>query len=124
MDTALGADGRSVSGGERRRLLLARALLSPAPLLLIDEPAEHLDPGTADRLVADLLDQSEDTTRGVLVVTHRLAPLAAADEVLLLDRGTVAARGTHQQLLAADAQYREAHAAELDEGGNDEWPTT
>ncbi|GIG25360.1 thiol reductant ABC exporter subunit CydC [Cellulomonas denverensis] len=124
VDTALGADGRSVSGGERRRLLLARALLSPAPLLLIDEPAEHLDPGTADRLVADLLDQSEDTTRGVLVVTHRLAPLAAADEVLLLDRGTVAARGTHQQLLAADAQYREAHAAELDEGGNDEWPTT
>lgn len=124
VDTALGADGRSVSGGERRRLLLARALLSPAPLLLIDEPAEHLDPGTADRLVGDLLDQSEDTTRGVLVVTHRLAPLAAADEVLLLDRGTVAARGTHQQLLAADPQYREAHAAELDEGGNDEWPTT
>lgn len=115
VDTALGADARSVSGGERRRLLLARALLSPAPLLLIDEPAEHLDPGTADRLVGDLLDRS-DRTRGVLVVTHRLAPLAAADEVLLLDGGRVTARGTHQQLLAGNAQYREAHAAELTEG--------
>lgn len=112
VDTALGADARSVSGGERRRLLLARALLSPAPLLLIDEPAEHLDPGTADRLVGDLLDRS-GRARGVLVVTHRLGPLAAADEVLLLDGGRVAARGTHEQLLAGNAQYREAHAAEL-----------
>ncbi len=110
--TALGSDARTISGGERRRLLLARALLSPAPLLLIDEPAEHLDPGTADRLVGDLLRRAGDG-RGVLVVTHRLAALAAADEVLLLDGGRVAARGTHQQLVADNSQYREAHAAEL-----------
>jgi len=112
VQTALGSDARTVSGGERRRLLLARALLSPAPLLLIDEPAEHLDPGTADRLVGDLLGRATDD-RGVLVVTHRLAALAAADEVLLLDGGRVAARGTHQQLVADNPQYREAHAAEL-----------
>ncbi|MEV7972277.1 thiol reductant ABC exporter subunit CydC [Cellulomonas sp. NPDC089187] len=123
VETALGSDARSVSGGERRRLLLARALLSPAPLLLIDEPAEHLDPGTADRLVGDLLARATGGDRGVLVVTHRLAPLAAADEVLLLDEGRVAARGTHHHLLETNAQYREAHAAELDEGGNDAWPT-
>jgi ATP-binding cassette subfamily C protein CydC len=130
VDTALGPDARSVSGGERRRLLLARSLLATAPLLLVDEPAEHLDPATADHLVTDLLTAPRaepDRPRGVLVVTHRLSPLAAADEVLVLRDGAVAARGTHADLLARDADYREAHASEQDEGGTGTtraWPST
>jgi len=131
VDTLLGPDARSVSGGERRRLLLARSLLATAPLLLVDEPAEHLDPGTADRLVGDLLaaprspGADDRPARGVLVVTHRLAPLAAADEVLVLRDGGVAARGTHAHLLRTDAQYREAHASEQDESGTTStWPTS
>jgi ATP-binding cassette subfamily C protein CydC len=114
LETLLGPDGRNVSGGERRRLLLARALVSPAPLLLVDEPAEHLDPATADRLVRDLLDVRGDPAhpgaprRGVVVVTHRLSALDAADEVLVLRDGRVAARGTNADLLATDAGYREA----------------
>jgi ATP-binding cassette subfamily C protein CydC len=130
VETALGPDARSVSGGERRRLLLARSLLATAPLLLVDEPAEHLDPATADRLVADLLSAPRaagDQHRGVLVVTHRLSPLDAADEVLVLRDGAVAARGTHAALLARDADYREAHASEQDDsrtGTRSAWPRT
>ncbi len=110
--TMLDPDATSISGGERRRLLLARALASRAPLLLLDEPGEHLDPATADRLIGDLL-ATRDSGRGVLLVTHRLAPLAAADEVVVLDGGegghgpaTVLARGTHADLCQTLPSYR------------------
>lgn len=126
VDTALGPDARSVSGGERRRLLLARSLLATAPLLLVDEPAEHLDPATADRLVRDLLGtpRTPGSARGVLLVTHRLAPLGAADEVVVLRDGRVAARGTHAHLLDTDADYRVAHATEQHDSGAQTWRTT
>ncbi|GAA4287367.1 ATP-binding cassette domain-containing protein [Georgenia daeguensis] len=116
LGTMLGPDAATVSGGERRRLLLARALASPARLLLLDEPGEHLDPATADRLLTDLLrtgadDGDGDASRGVVLVTHRLSPLGAAEEVIVLgarnDRpATVLARGTHESLRADVPAYR------------------
>ncbi len=105
LDTLLGSDAARVSGGERRRLLLARALLGPAPLLLLDEPTEHVDddgPG----LLAALLAGTLAPDRGVVVVTHRLAGLEPADEVIVLDAtGSVAARGRHADLVATDPHY-------------------
>jgi ATP-binding cassette, subfamily C, bacterial CydC len=87
LDTPVGAGGALISGGERRRLLLARALLAPAPLLLLDEPDEHLDPDTADRLLGDVLGL-RTTGRGVVVVTHRrTAMLDQADVVIDLSDG-------------------------------------
>ena len=125
LGTVLAADGRTVSGGERRRLLLARALLSPSRLLLLDEPAEHLDPAAADALVDRLLRSPWDPQgrpRGVVLATHRLAALAAADEVLVLRDGAVAARGTHADLLRSDPGYREAwdHERARDAARNEE----
>ena len=113
LDTAIGPDARTVSGGERRRLLVARALLSSAPLLLLDEPAEHLDPATADALVSDLLQDP----RGIVVVTHRLSPLAAAGDVIWLDDGRVRARGTHSDLRVRVPDYGVA----LDQEADGEW---
>jgi ATP-binding cassette, subfamily C, bacterial CydC len=108
LDTTIGPDARTVSGGERRRLLVARTLASRTPLLLLDEPAEHLDPAAADRLVTDLLDAARHEGRGVVLVTHRLAPLAGADEVLWISPGGSVSRGTHGDLLASHAGYRDA----------------
>jgi ATP-binding cassette subfamily C protein CydC len=129
LDTPLGPDGSSISGGERRRLLLARARLSRAPFLFVDEPAEHLDPRAADELVHALLqlaraDASTDPARaqpqrGVILASHRLSALQAADEVIVLGRSgndpiaRVVARGTHAQLLETRADYRWAVAQEL-----------
>jgi ATP-binding cassette subfamily C protein CydC len=119
VQTMLGPDALNVSGGERRRLLLARALVSPAEILLVDEPAEHLDTETADALVRDLLSgsfrggptaraASAETSRGVVVVTHRLTPLDTADEVIVISDGSVQARGTHAELLRRDSGYRDS----------------
>jgi ATP-binding cassette subfamily C protein CydC len=113
LDTVLGSDAARLSGGERRRVLLARALLSPAPVLLLDEPTEHVDTG-AGALLTALLDGTLAGDRAVVVVTHRLSGLDAADEVILLDRtGSVRARGTHHALLTGpDPAYRAAWDAE------------
>jgi ATP-binding cassette subfamily C protein CydC len=124
LDTLVGTDAAAVSGGERRRLLVARALLAPARVLLVDEPAEHLDGETADALVRTLADHARETGRAVLLATHRLTPLAAADEVLLLGNGTLAgattgttpatvvARGSHEHLLATNSAYAWSAAQE------------
>lgn len=102
MDTVIGSGGTTVSGGERRRLLMARALAAPAPVLAIDEASEHLDAATADRLMETLLTPSAD--RATLVVTHRLSALDQADHVLVLAADEpggcahVAAQGTHEDV--------------------------
>jgi ATP-binding cassette subfamily C protein CydC len=108
LDTVLASGGTDLSGGERRRLLLARAHLSPAAVLLIDEPAEHLDPATADAVVGELLTGD----RPVVLAGHRLTPLVPADEVVVLRDGAVADRGPLPALLARDDELRRALAAE------------
>ena len=107
-----GLGGWPVSGGERRRLLVARALLSGADLLLLDEPAEHLDPDLADALVEELF----ATGLTVVVVTHRLSALSGADEVLVVADGRIAARGRHDDLLRRYPPYRDGWQAEQGRG--------
>ncbi|WP_207929073.1 thiol reductant ABC exporter subunit CydC [Actinomadura sp. 6K520] len=104
LDTHVGEHGAQVSGGQRQRIALARALLADFPILLLDEPAEHLDIATADALTADLLAATEGRT--TLLVTHRLAGLDAVDEIIVLDEGRITDRGTHEALLSRPGTYR------------------
>ncbi|WP_030153261.1 thiol reductant ABC exporter subunit CydD [Streptomyces sp. NRRL S-244] len=104
LDTLVGEHGERISGGQRQRLALARALLADFPVLVLDEPAEHLDLATADALTADLLAATEGRT--TVLITHRLAGLEAVDEVLVLERGAVVQRGTYAELAAAEGPLR------------------
>ncbi|MDT0445922.1 thiol reductant ABC exporter subunit CydD [Streptomyces johnsoniae] len=104
LDTQVGEFGARLSGGQRQRLALARALLADFPVLILDEPAEHLDLPTADALTADLLAATEGRT--TLLITHRLTGLAAVDEVLVLDEGRVVQRGSAAALAAAEGPFR------------------
>jgi ATP-binding cassette subfamily C protein CydCD len=94
--TELGERGARMSGGQRQRLALARALLADFPILILDEPGEHLDTATADALVADLLDVTR--ARTTLLITHRLVGLEQVDEILVIEQGRIVERGTHAQL--------------------------
>ncbi|WP_345701918.1 thiol reductant ABC exporter subunit CydD [Kitasatospora terrestris] len=102
LDTMVGEHGARISGGQRQRLALARALLADFPVLVLDEPAEHLDLPTADALTADLL--AATAGRTTLLITHRLAGLddTTIDEVLVLDAGRVAERGPWSALAGDD----------------------
>jgi thiol reductant ABC exporter CydC subunit len=103
LDTEVGERGARMSGGQRQRLAIARALLADFPVLILDEPGEHLDTQTADAIVVDLLAITEGRT--TLLITHRLAGLQDVDEVLVLDHGRVRERGTHNALIALGGRY-------------------
>ncbi len=103
-DTWVGEYGLRLSGGERQRLAVARALLRDAPILILDEATANLDPVTASALLAAI--RSRMAGRTVLTITHGLAGLQAADEILVLRGGRIVERGRHDQLLARDGYYR------------------
>ncbi|MER7790233.1 thiol reductant ABC exporter subunit CydD [Streptomyces sp. NPDC097640] len=114
LDTLVGESGARLSGGQRQRLALARALLADFPVLVLDEPAEHLDLPTADALTADLLSATRGRT--TVLITHRLAGLEAVDEVIVLDGGRAVQRGTYGQLAAAEGPFRRMLEREAQEG--------
>ena len=103
LETAVGVHGAILSGGQRQRIAVARSLLADFPVLILDEPAEHLDTPTADALTADLLRATEGRT--TLLITHRLTALQAMDEVLVLEAGRVVERGTHAELIRSSGSY-------------------
>jgi len=106
LETDLGEHGARVSGGERQRIALARALLRDFPVLILDEPTEHLDRATGETLLKDLL--AALSGRSVLLITHELSGLEDFDEIVVLDRGRVLERGTHAQLRAAGGRFTES----------------
>ncbi|MEZ9229900.1 cysteine/glutathione ABC transporter ATP-binding protein/permease CydC [Vibrio amylolyticus] len=103
LDTWLGDGGRQLSGGEKRRIGIARALLHNAPILLLDEPTEGLDKQTEQQIIELLEKHSIDKT--VLFITHRLVNLHNMDKVCLIEQGEIVELGSHDELLAKQGRY-------------------
>lgn len=99
----------NISGGQRQRIALARALLAEPRILLLDEATAQVDGVTEAAIHQVIADRARDAT--VLTIAHRLSTVIDADEIIVMDRGSIAARGSHVELLASNALYRQLVAA-------------
>jgi subfamily B ATP-binding cassette protein MsbA len=112
-DTVIGELGFKLSGGQRQRLAIARALLKNAPILVLDEATSALD-NESERLVQLALENLM-TGRTTLVIAHRLSTVRRADRIVVLSAGRVVEEGTHDELLALNAEYRKLHDLQFEE---------
>ena len=105
LDTQIGEDGQGISGGQRQRLVIARALLTAPRILLMDEPTSALDAGSEETICRTLAELKGQCT--VLLAAHRLSTASVADRIVFLDEGRIIAAGTHDALLRDNDLYRE-----------------
>ncbi len=104
LDTRIGERGLTLSGGQRQRIAIARAIITRPRVLILDDATSSVDASTEREIKAALSDVMENRT--TIIVAHRLSTIALADEVAVLDQGTLIARGTHQQLVKSSDLYR------------------
>jgi ATP-binding cassette subfamily B protein/subfamily B ATP-binding cassette protein MsbA len=116
--TVLGQRGATLSGGERQRVAIARAFLKDAPILLLDEPTSGLDAKTESQVLAAR--EQLMRSRTVIMIAHRLSTVRHADLIVVLDQGTIAEQGSHDELLARGGMYARFHSMQA--RGSHDWP--
>ena len=104
LETEVGERGLKLSGGEKQRVAIARAILKAPPILILDEATSSLDTKTEQDINQALDLVLKDRT--AVIIAHRLSTIVTADEIIVLDKGQIAERGTHQNLLAQNGLYQ------------------
>ena len=108
-DTVIGERGVGLSGGQKQRISIARALSKKDPILILDDSTSALDMET-EHLIQETLETLTDTTK--IIIAHRISAVRHADEILVLQDGSIAERGTHESLLAGKGLYYETYLAQ------------
>ena len=103
-DTVIGEAGGTLSGGERQRLSIARAMMKDAPIIILDEATAYTDPENEKELMEAISQLTQE--KAVIMIAHRLKTVRRADQILVVDRGQIVQRGTHDALMKQDGIYR------------------
>ena len=103
-DTVIGEGGASLSGGEKQRISIARAIMKDAPIIILDEATANVDPESEQELTAAIEALTKEKT--ILMIAHRLKTVRHADNILVIDKGRIAQSGTHEQLMEQGGIYR------------------
>lgn len=103
-DTIIGEGGTTLSGGERQRLSIARAIMKDAPIIILDEATANVDPENEKELMEAITELTQEKT--VIMIAHRLKTVCRADQILVVDKGQIVQRGTHDELMGQDGIYR------------------
>jgi ATP-binding cassette subfamily B protein len=111
MDTRLGERGVNLSGGQKQRITIGRASIGRPKILVLDDALSSVDTETEGKILEDLLDATEGSTR--IVISHRISTVKNADFIVVLDDGKVAEQGTHTDLLAQDGLYADMYRRQL-----------
>lgn len=103
-DTVIGEGGASLSGGEKQRISIARAIMKDSPVIILDEATANVDPENEKELTEAIEALTKDKT--IIMIAHRLKTVRHADQILVVDSGSIVQRGTHEELLEQDGIYR------------------
>lgn len=103
-DTIIGEGGTTLSGGKRQRLSIARAIMKDAPIIILDEATANVDPENEKELMEAITELTQEKT--VIMIAHRLKTVRRADQILVVDKGQIVQRGTHDELMGQDGIYR------------------
>lgn len=103
-DTIIGEGGTTLSGGERQRLSIARAIMKDAPIIILDEATSNVDPKNEKELIEAITELTQEKT--VIMIAHRLKTVRRADQILVVDKGQIVQRGTQDELMGQDGNYR------------------
>ena len=103
-DTVIGEGGAALSGGERQRISIARAIMKDAPIIIFDEATANVDPENEKELMEAVAELTHNKT--VIMIAHRLKTVRRTDQILVVDKGQIVQRGTHDELMGQDGIYR------------------